>query len=59
MSRTPDRSKQSRTGKRGPHGNPDYPARVGAWVTEEQYQLFYLKGGSQWPRELLEKETKK
>lgn len=59
MSRTPDRSKQSRTGNRGPHGNPDYPARIGAWVTEAHYQLFHARGGSQWLRELLEKELKK
>lgn len=59
MKRTPDKSKQNRPGKRAPHGSPDYPARIGAWVSDEQYQYFHAKGGSIWLRELLDKEMKK
>ena len=61
--RTPNKSEQKRMGKRAPHGSPDYPARIGAWVTEEHYQFFHEKGGSIWLREvfdqLIKKEMKK
>jgi hypothetical protein len=57
--RIPTKSKQKRMGKRAPHGSPDYPARIGAWVTEEQYQFFHEKGGSIWLRDILNKEMKK
>lgn len=59
MKRTPNKSQQNRPKTRAVHGSPDFTARIGAWVTEEQYQYFHDKGGSIWLRELLDKEMKK
>jgi hypothetical protein len=56
--RTPNKSEQNRPKTRAVHGSPDYPARIGAWVTEEQYQYFHKHGGSIWLREVLEQRMK-
>ena len=54
--RTLTHGQQKRSGKRAPHGSPAFPSRLGAWVTEEQYQYFHSKGGSIWLRQLLDRE---
>ena len=41
MKRTPNKSQQNRPKTRAVHGSPDFTARIGAWVTEEQYQYFH------------------
>lgn len=55
MKRIPDKSKQNRPKTRAVHGSPDFPARIGAWVSEEHYQLFHKNGGSLWLREVFDR----
>ena len=49
---------QNRIGRRAPHGSPDYPGRVSAWVTEAQRKKFLREGGSAWLRQLIDAAPK-
>lgn len=54
LPRKPTHGQQKRSGKRAPHGSPEFTARLGAWVTEEQYQFFHAQGSSIWLRKVLD-----
>jgi hypothetical protein len=47
---------QHRPKTRAPHGSPDFPARTGAWITEEQKKWITKQGGSAYLRELVKKD---
>lgn len=49
---------QHRPKTRAPHGSPFFPARIGAWVTEEQHKFVMKNGGSAYLRKLLDDTMK-
>jgi len=52
--RSQPKQKQHRMRTRAPHGSPDYPERVAAWVTTRQRRAFDRNGGSIWLRGVID-----
>ena len=47
--------RRHRPSTRAPHGSPEFDHRIGAWVTQRQFEAFHRYGGSAGLRALIDR----